>query len=242
MRSFPENISIKGHLHASVIRRWKTWGSNRECGKGICSQEPSPIYSTSQKLLPCVSFFPVAAAVVLLTGSITSRLSDFDSLFLFFLSHILDYRTIHSQTLNYSPITYQSTNFLAFVALTSLTASCLPTCGSHFSSQGIVCYLQSQLHHSLQISHLLPCHLPFTLTSLHFSYSLFQLGHLPWKIVPLFKAPFKCSLLYRASNPVIISPFLSYSIINCESVCFPWLEHMCIKVCDHVLPIIPLIF
>jgi hypothetical protein len=93
-----------------------------------------------------------------------------------------------------------------------------PTLGSHFSSQRILWYLQTQILHSLQISHLLLCHLIILLISPPLLLVSAPIMLSPLKIVPPVKTWFKCSLFSHSH--------LSCSVLFCEYVHFLLLEHM----------------
>lgn len=199
-----------------MIRGRKGWGSDRGCGKGICNQEPSPIYSTSPKPLPSISSFPIATAAIPLKGFITPWLSHCNSHLsvlpkpYFRLHHSLNRSLTHSLTDPKLLPHYLSEYKLpglwgplkARTKLSSypwLSISLFRVFYATYKKLNYVVFSISATCFSAV----------WSLTSSPLQLFSFPIMLSPPKIVMSFKAQFKCNLSYKSSNPTL----------TCSSLC-----------------------
>lgn len=92
MRNFPGNVSqcIKGHLIYLYDQRREGMRVKQRVWKGICNQEPSPIYFTSPKPLPSILFFQLPQQPSYLRASLPLSCTILIAFYLFFLNCNLD--------------------------------------------------------------------------------------------------------------------------------------------------------
>lgn len=166
MRNFPGNIRqcIKGHLIYLYDQRREGMRVKQRVWKGICNQEPSPIYFTSPKPLLSILFFQLPQQPSYLRASLPLSCTILIAFYLFFLNCNLDCITHPLIDLKLFPHYLSNYKLLGLHDPWKSHTKLFFFTRLYFSSQSILCYLQTQLHLSLQISHLLLCHLIFTLT------------------------------------------------------------------------------